>query len=240
MSSSDLALSSNDALAAACAGTRLQPYRFIHKALRRELFAVLQAAGALDVTLWEERNRLVAEVERVLAVCADHLAHENQFLHEPLRARLPRTVVPFDDDHAEHLASIDALRLLLQRVRDAGDDAAALAYELYLRLSQFVGENLAHMAEEESTMTRALWAHFSDAEIAGFVDGIHATLSPEENAMFVRWMAHALNATEQAQLLGDLRAHAPAEVFEAMSALVRHEIGAARWMRLREALDLAA
>lgn len=197
-----------DSLSAVCASARIQPYRFIHKALRQQMFKMLHAAGSLDATNPMERDKLVAEVERLLAVCADHLAHENQFLHAPLRDRLPRTVVPFDDDHADHLAGIDALRLLLQQVRDAGDEAGALAYELYLRLTQFVGENLAHMAEEESTLTRALWAHFTDAEIAGCIEAIHATLSPQENETIMQWLAQSLNASELAQLQGSTPAQA--------------------------------
>lgn len=197
-----------DVLAMTCATARIQPYRFVHKALRREMFNMLHAAGSLDAANTVERETLVAEVERLLALCADHLAHENQFLHAPLREHLPRTVVPFDDDHAEHLASIDALRLLLQQVRDASDEAGALAYELYLRLTQFVGENLAHMAEEECTMTRALWAHFTDAEIAGFIEAIHATLSPQEIELFMQGLAQSLNASELAQLHGGPPTHA--------------------------------
>lgn len=202
MQPTDTSLTLDQAMPQACASCRVQPYRFIHKALREMFAHALGRCGALDALVPAERTEMVDEVERLLAFCADHLAHESRFLHAPLRERAPRAVLAFDDDHAEHLVAIDALRLLLARVRDAGFDrgAGALAYELYLRLSQFTGESLAHMAEEEITMTRALWAAFSDDEIEALVARLHASLSPEEHAFTQRWMARALNASELACL----------------------------------------
>jgi len=202
MQPTETSLTPDQAMPLACASERVQPYRFIHKAMREMFSHALGRCGALDALLPSQRAEMVDEVERLLAFCADHLAHENQFLHAPLRERAPRAVMAFDDDHAEHLAAIDALRLLLARVRDAGfeREAGALAYELYLRLSQFVGESLAHMAEEETVMTRALWAAFSDDEIEAHVARLHASLSAEEHAFTQRWMARALNASELAFL----------------------------------------
>jgi len=220
------------------AGTRRPPYRHLHKALRQALVHMLHRAGTLDAADPQEREQLVAEVERTLAVCADHLAHERRFLLDPLRARAPRAVVAFDDDHAEQLANIDALRLLLLQLRNGGGHDTGLAHELYRRLSQFVGENLLHMAEEESSLTRALWAHFSDDEIAGFLAALHAARSPAEHVMFTRWMAQSLHARELAELLDAWRRQAPREVFRTLSVLVRDELGPARWARVSDHLGL--
>ena len=176
--------------------TRPQPYRFIHKGLRALLQHTLQRAGALDADDSAERAWLVAEVETLLTVCADHLAHENHFFHAPLKQRAPRAVLAFDDDHAEHLYDIAHLRLQLQHLRDAQADAPARAYTLYLALSRFVADNLAHMAEEETTLTRALWQHFSDDEIHGLENALRRSLSPEENGFYLRWMARGLNGAE--------------------------------------------
>lgn len=226
-----------DALTTASATARFSPYRFIHKGLRALMFSTLRNAGALDVTLAFERAQLVDEVERLLAICADHLAHENQFFHEALRQRAPRAVLPFHEDHLEHVEAIDRLRLLLQRVRDADDpQAASLAYELYLRLSVFIGENLAHMAEEESVLMQALWAHFSDAEIMDIERALQATIAPEEMAFYLRWMARGMNASEIVTVLAGARPNLPAPVFDDLAALVRAEVPATRWAHVARAL----
>jgi hypothetical protein len=217
-----------------CATARLQPYRFIHKALRALMFQTLQTAGSLDVADPAQRQLLVAEVDRMLTVCEDHIAHENGFLHEPLRARSPRAVRPFENDHWDHLAGIETLRLLLQRVRDAQahEHAAALAYELYLRLSQFIGESLAHMAEEETTLTSILWNHFSDEELLGFIHALEATFSQDEKAFYLAWMARALSAPELAQVLQPPGTATPPEVFACQMATVKQALPASRWTEL--------
>lgn len=229
------------AITAASATPRYMPYRFIHKGLRALMFSTLRSAGALDAAHAPERAQLVDEVERLLATCADHLAHENGFFHEALRQRAPRAVLPFHEDHLGHLEAITALRLLLQRLRDAdGTQAPALAYALYLRLSVFVGESLEHMAEEESVLTQALWAHFSDTEIVALEAALQASLAPHEMAFYLHWMAQGLNTTEAAQLLAGARPHVPAAVFAQLADTVQAQLPPARWARVAAALGLPA
>lgn len=235
----DAAADRPDAIGITSGSSRFAPYRFIHKGLRVLMFDTLRQAGALDAGDAQERARLVDEVERLLATCADHLAHENQFFHQALRERAPRAVLPFHEDHLEHLEAIAGLRLLLQRLRDAaGAQAPALACELYLRLSVFIGENLAHMAEEESSLTLALWAHFSDEEIHGIEGALHASLAPHEMAFYLRWMARGLNVAELVGLLGGARPHLSAPAFEQLAATVQAELPAERWARVARALGL--
>lgn len=233
--------SRREPLAPVCAAQRVQPYRFIHKALRVMMFHTLQRSGALDADEPRERAAVVEEVERLLAFCADHLAHENHFLLAPLRERAPRAVLAFEHDHQDHLDAIAALRLLLARLRDAdAQDASALAYELHLRLSDFVADNLPHMVEEETTQTQALWDHFSDAELDGLIGALHASLSPQENITCLQWMARGLNHRELVMVLADMRQHAPAPAFTAMADVVRQHLPTQRWARLARALDLPA
>lgn len=228
-----------DAIAQAAATPRFAPYRFIHKGLRVLMFDTLHRAGALDASLAQDRAQIVDDVERLLATCADHLAHENQFFHEPLRQRAPRAVRPYHEDHLEHLDAIATLRRLLLALRDAPDaQAAALGYELFLRLSVFIGENLAHMAEEESALTQALWEHFSDAEIAGMEAALQATLAPHELAFYLHWMARGMNASETIGLLAGARPHLPAELFDALAGTAQAAMPAPRWATVARALGL--
>lgn len=225
-----------DTLQLATTGRREQPYRQIHKALRALLAEALQRVGTCDVRDDVERAAMVDTVERALSVCCDHLAHENRFFHEPLRQRAPRAVLAFENDHVEHLQAIGALRLQLQRVRDAGVDGEALSYALYLQFGQFVGENLLHMAEEETVLTLALWEHFSDAEIQALEAALRATLSPEESAFYLQWMARGLNPAELEALLLGARAGMPPEAFEPLSAMALAEQSEPRRARLAQAL----
>lgn len=229
-----------DVVAKVCTSNRPQPYRFIHKGLRVLLAKAQQTAGALDPENAIERTNLVVEVERALSVCADHLAHENRFFHEPLRQRAPRATLAFDADHHEHLVSIAHLRLLLQQVRDDQENVSAKAYALYLEFSRFVGENLQHMAEEETVLTQALWQHFTDSEILGLEDALRAELSPEESIFYLGWMARGLNVPELYTLLDGARRGAPPEVFEHLMDTVSASMDSGRWARLAQLLGRPA
>jgi hypothetical protein len=218
------------------ASRRLQPYRFIHKALRAQMCRALQQTATLDAARADDRATLQAVVDELLQVCADHLAHEDRFFHLPLRERAPRAVLPFDDDHRSHEASITALRARLTRLAAGGIHVRAEAYGLHLELTRFIGESLEHMAEEETRLTQALWQHFGDAEIAAQADRLRAALSEQERTYYLRWMARALDDAELAELAAEARGGMPPESFARFVDLLAGELDAARRARLLNTL----
>ncbi|MBX3611616.1 MAG: hemerythrin domain-containing protein [Hydrogenophaga sp.] len=223
-----------------CHSARVQSYRFIHKALRALMFRTLQQVASLDADDAGERTTMVAQVEELLQVCSDHLDHENRFFHSALRERAPRAVMPFDDDHDDHVGTIAQLRHQLDQVAMGGSAAAQHAYALYLGLTRFVGENLEHMAEEETTLTRTLWQHFSDDEIHALEGRLQASFAPQESAYYLRWMARSLNHAELATLMQGARAGMPAAAFAELCDLVRDALPQNRWARLSRTLGVQA
>jgi hypothetical protein len=153
-----------------------------------------------------------------------------------LRERAPRAVLAFDDDHQGHELSIGALRTQLGRVAAGGMAARGEAYALYLALTRFVGENLEHMADEETRLTHAFWQHFSDAEIEAIEQQLRATFSPEKNAYYARWMARGLDDMELAALAAGAREAMPPEAFGAVFGLLMSELPTPRQARLGRAL----
>jgi len=66
-------------------------------------------------------------------------------------------------------------------VRDARDEhRAALAQRLYRHLALFIGENLQHMQVEETENNAALWALYSDDELAAIHDRLLASVPPKK------------------------------------------------------------
>lgn len=228
----------SETTAAVCHAGRLQPYRHIHKALRALMFRTLQQAATLDAADAADRTTLVAAVDELLQVCSEHLGHENSHFHAALRERAPRAVLAFDDDHQGHELSIAALRTQLASVAAGGAAVRGEAYALYLALTRFVGENLEHMADEETRLTHAFWQHFSDAEIESIEHRLRATFSPEKSAYYARWMARGLDDVELAALAAGAQAAMPAEVFGGLFDLLRAELPAPRQARLARALGL--
>lgn len=228
----------DETTAAVCHAGRVQPYRCIHKALRVLMFRALQQAATLDAADAADRAALVATVGELLQVCSDHLGHENAYFHAALRERAPRAVLAFDDDHQGHELSIAALRAQLARVAGGGKAVRGEAYALYLSLTRFIGENLEHMADEETRLTHAFWQHFSDTEIQAIEQRLLATFSPEKHAYYARWMARGLDDAELAALAAGARAGMPPEAFAGLVGLLMAELPTPRQARLARALGL--
>lgn len=156
-----------DGLHTVCHSPRLRPYARMHDDLRRQLLRLMLQALDLDASEPHKCATFASMTEHALRRCENHLALEEALFHAPLRARAPRALMAVELDHEQLQQSLAALRELLQQLRDAKstEQAEAIARELRLRLSLFVADGLAHMVEEESTLTRAWWAHFSDDDI---------------------------------------------------------------------------
>jgi len=162
----------DDGLHTVCHSPRLRPYARLHDDLRRQLLRLMLQALDLDASEPHKCATFAAMTEHALRRCENHLAIEEALLHAPLRARAPRTLLAVELDHEQLQQSLATLREALQQLRDAATpaQAEAMAREVRLRLSLLVSDALAHMVEEETTLTRAWWAHFSDDEIRACLD----------------------------------------------------------------------
>lgn len=207
------------------ANPRHKPYRHIHKALRRLLVQALVDAGKADPCVIEGRASLISAIGLVLDVFETHIDHENRYFHEPLRRKTIRATLPFDDDHRNQLQAAASLRVLLEELRNANEDAQSLAYRIYLSFGEFVAENLQHMTEEETVLTRAIWKHMSDDEILDMERDLRINLTIEQTQSMLRWMAASLNPQELAAVLDDARRIASPSEFSEVLELVCEQIG---------------
>jgi hypothetical protein len=219
------------------AAPRMDLYAGIHKALRAFMTDTLGRVGRLDVFDADESARTLAQLEGLLTLCESHIAHENQFVHAAIEARAPSGSARIADEHVEHLHSIAALRAEARDLAAApAADRMALALRLYRHLALFVAENFQHMHIEETVHNAALWAHYSDAELAAIHGRLMAVIPPEENLLVARWMLPALSPTERAGMLGAVAPTMPAPVFDAILGHVQPHVDDAGWTKLMRAL----
>jgi hypothetical protein len=215
-------------------------YGPIHKALRAFMSHTLVRLGAMDVADAEERTLALDGADALLMLMRGHLQHENDFVHTAIEARRPGAARHTADDHLGHLDAIANLEDEIRALRDLGDgraeQRALQAARLYRHLAEFVGENLVHMQVEEADNNAALWALYSDAELAAIHDRLLASVAPAEMALVVRWMAAALSLPELCGLFGEMRAKAPPPAFEALLDIARSQLDERRWARLSNAL----
>ncbi len=107
-----------------------------------------------------------------------------------IEARCPGGVKSVNAVHEHHARAIRDLR---ERAEDLvaapPGEREALGRVLYLAFGEFVAENLAHMAEEETLVAPLLASLYSDAELAAIHEQIVAALSPDEKLASARYLA---------------------------------------------------
>ena len=218
---------------------RLDMYAAIHKALRHFMTDTLHRLGRMDANDGADLARTLGQFEDLMALCVNHVHHENDFVHAAIEARQPRGAARTADDHVEHLESIAGLRIEARALAQAAEaERAALALRLYRHLALFVAENFQHMHHEETVNNAALWAHYSDAELLDLHHRILASLPPSENLEVARWMIPAVTPAERAQILGGMKAGAPAPAFQAVLDVVRPHLDDSAWGRLARAIGV--
>ena len=218
------------------ASPRFDIYAGIHKGIRAFMAETLVRVGRLDVADAADRDHALDQLEQLLAFCADHLRHENTFIHTAIEARQPAGSAKIAEEHVEHAESIAALREEAAAVRAAPEPAAAaLALRLYRHLALFVAENLQHMHIEETAHNALLWQHHDDAELAELQDRLVASLSPADTELSVRWMIPASTPAERAAMIADVKAEAPPEALLGIMAMLRPHLDRAGWAKLAAA-----
>jgi hypothetical protein len=208
-------------------------YRFIHKGLRGYLCETLIAVGRIDPADRNDMNCVLGELRGLLALCRGHLEHENAFIHPALERALAGAAAETSAEHERHRQEIAALGEAARRLEDgAVEDRGEAAHRLYLQLSRFVAENLAHMLQEEEENNALLWRSYEDAALRGIEQAIVAKLSPEQMAVALRWMVPAMTPAERAGFIGELRRALPAGPMKQILDLVRPHLTGGEWRKL--------
>jgi hypothetical protein len=212
---------------------RVDLYASIHKALRSFMADTLRAVGRMDVDDEAERDATLQQLRALLDALEHHAQIEDEFIHPALQARRPGSAGETGADHERQRVVLRELRRQADQVAGAaGAPRTVTAHALYQHLSLFVAENLAHMHEEETANNAALWAEFTDDELAAIHDRIVASIDAQEMAQVIRWMAPSLTPYERSTLFGALQAKAPAEVFHRLLDAARPHLAPREWNRL--------
>jgi hypothetical protein len=197
-------------------------YRDIHKGIRAELFAITATAGSLDPADRGDRVALVEHLTAVAAVLASHAHHEDAVIDPVLAEHLPELSEQIRADHVRIERWFDeivdrASELVIAPVTDQRRQA----HVLHLELAGFTGEYLVHQDVEERVVMPAL-ERVIGAEGSGHLHAaIVSSIPPDEMARSLAFMLPAMNVLDRSELLGGIRAAAPAPAFDALVGLTR-------------------
>jgi hypothetical protein len=220
-------------------------YGLIHKGLRSFMLDTLTRLGQLNCASAPQVAGALGQARALLEQLRLHLLHENTFLHTALEVRRPGASVATAVEHADHeRAFADLLSQVNQAegalARGQLTELAAYVKTLYLSLSFFVAENLAHMYREETEITQLLWQLYSDDELRGIEGAIVASETPEEIGVSMRWMLPSITPQERAALLGGAKQALPAPAFAQLMNLARGALAPEQYRELEVALGPAA
>jgi hypothetical protein len=215
-------------------------YRDIHKGLRVELFDVTLLAGRTDPGDRDARSALAARVDELAEMLVAHAHHEDPAIQPPLELHRPELAEKIASDHARIEARIGALRELAADVVAAGaTEWRVRTNRLYLELASFTGTYLEHQDVEERIVMPALEATVG-VEGVGVIKGqILGGIPPAEMAATLPKMLAAMNVDDRVEVLGGMRANAPAEVFAGIWGLTQSVLNPADFGQLAGRLGLS-
>jgi hypothetical protein len=227
-------------ITSALAPVTLDLYRDIHKAIRVELFAVTTEAGRLDPSQGIARAALATHVRDAVELLVSHAAHEDGAVQPALEIHLPELAERVEIDHLTLDARMADLTGMAQEAAAlAVTDAGAKVHRLYLALASFTSDYLEHQDVEERVVMPALEAAIGVEEVVAIHQAILAGIPPEEMGRSLALMIPAMNIDNRVELLGGMRAGAPAEVFEGVWGLTGSVLDPADLSALSARLDLA-
>jgi len=215
-------------------------YRRIHKAIRSMIFDLVAEAGRVDFSRNDEVARLRESSRRAFAFLSLHADLENTFI-APLFERCdPSLGDLIGGAHEEQETELHEMLAALDRIDGASPDAPVEGHAFVLRLSRFAGDSLIHMADEEEVVMPALRRAYSDVTLMEVDRRLVASVPQEAAPAAFRWMIPALNASERAELLAEIRVNAPAPVFERIRQIAREALSADADAELERALQPVA
>ena len=195
-------------------------YRDIHKGIRSELFAVVADAGRLDPADRCGVADLSEHVRRTLQLLVDHAEHEDGAIQPALELHAPALAERVASDHHELEARMDWLGVLAGEVCGAGAGRGPL-HELYVELAAFTGAYLLHQDVEERLVSQALESAIGVDGVVGLHMAIVGGMPPQQLISGLAVMLPVMNVDDRTDLLGGMRATAPAEAFDGVWSLAK-------------------
>src|SRR5262249_29295555 len=133
------------------------------------------------------------------------------------------------------------LEILSDRMVEAiPTDRRGLAHRLYLGMASFTAAFMEHQAVEELEVNPALSIAIGPEKLLEIDQAIVASIPPEEMGRALALMLPAMNIDDRTEMLGGMKAGAPAEVFAQVQLLAQSVLPPSDYDALFARLDTAA
>ena len=140
-----------------------------------------------------------------------HAEHEDKAIQPALEANLPDLAARIEADHELVSArEIGLMALADSSVESPQVFALRAVHRLYLELADFTGVYLAHQDVEERLVLPALERAIGPEAVEDIHRAIVSSIPPDQMARSLAVMLPAMNIDDRADMLGGMRAGAPA------------------------------
>ncbi len=155
-----------------------------------------------------------------MAFLVQHAEHEDGAIQPVLERELPGLATRVALDHVALEDTMLELVALADAAVAAPDDQRRFAFHrLYLELAAFTSAYLRHQDVEERLIMPAVEAAVGVDAVVGIHVQIISAIPPHEMGAAVAIMLPAMNVDDRTELLGGIKATAPAEAFAGMWSL---------------------
>jgi hypothetical protein len=219
---------------------RYNIFNQIHKGLRVVMYETATLIQQTDFSQKHKGNEAIFKLSKTVGYFHGHSEHEDHFIF-PLIARVsPATVAAFEEQHSTDEMLMTNLESLIARWYAEEDpiELAAIGLRVLYDFNDFVAFNIGHMNKEEKELNEVLWAHYTDAELAGVTQQIVASIPQELLIEESRFMMRAANNQELLQWMTGIKMNAPKEVYGSFLKLLAQEISPVRFEEIE--FDLSA
>lgn len=216
-------------------------YRDVHKGIRRMLFALTEQAGSVDPSSRSARADVAANLDQTIEFLRLHAHHEDAAIGATLETDLPDLGAEIEHDHDTLEGRLVDLQTIAYETVEANTTAQRDAmYRMYVELASFTSSYLAHQDLEERVVMPAVEKAVGVEAVVGIHLQIIGSIPPDQMAASLAQMFPAMNIDDRAELLGGMRASAPAEVFEGVWGLTGSVLTPPDFTALGQRLQIAA
>ena len=189
-------------------------YRDIHKGIRSNLFELTGFLGRLDPSDRAERAQAADNLRWTVGFLVDHAEHEDV----PSSPHSRRTCRPWPTPWPPTTnGSRPGWRTWRRWPPRSSTPRRARSghavHRLYLDVAEFTSTYLAHQDFEERVVMPSLEVAIGVEAVVKINEAIIGSIPPQEMAEALGVMVPAMNVDDRAEMLGGIRAGAPAEVF---------------------------
>lgn len=195
---------------------RYQFYRE-HKYVSFALSELERLIAKTDFCNATQTEHVKAELNFLTLMLRGHAQYENEKLHGLLREKGSHIHEHVECDHMSQDEQLNELEAKLNEIIkvESQIEKTTLGYQFYLAYRKFVGDNLAHLHEEETVLLPELQKLYSDDELRMVEFDTYERMTPEQMAHMMDVLFPHMNTSDRQAFLKDMQDFQPEKLAQA-------------------------